>query len=181
MARHGDDTPVLDVTNICAWEDRLDTLTYHEILNVSDSADGLECERAYHHFALQFHPDCYPELPVEIRHAITRIFQRGVEARRVLCDPELRRRYAQQVLLGETRLIDDKPAVRIDLGTALVTLHESCRSAGAKLQAMAAARAHQRGDMAQVRRLLLQALAFDGDANASIRECVDALGFEETQ
>src|SRR5512145_1907777 len=64
---------------ILLWDRTLDELDYFALLGVVPSSDTLDIERAYHHFALRFHPDCHPHGSPAIREALTRIFQRGVE------------------------------------------------------------------------------------------------------
>lgn len=157
------------------WAQGLDTLNYYDLLGVTEQDDLLACERAYHRFALRFHPDRSPDADGSVRATLTRIFQRGVEARRVLCDPERRKLYRVRLKQGAVRLSDDHPVATVDLDNALPSLHHECRSAGAKLEAMAAARAWQARDMLVVHQHLIRAWVFDGKANATIERCVEAI------
>lgn len=160
---------------ILLWDEQLDGLDYYALLGVTDQDRILDYERAFHRFALQFHPDRHPNEDARIRDALTRIFQRGVEARRVLSDPELHARYRSALQRGNKRLLDDAPVVAIDLAQELPELHARCRSAGAKLEAMAAARAWKNNDLALVHRRLVSALAHDGQANPVVEQCVEAV------
>ncbi len=160
---------------ILLWDQQLDELDYYAILGVTDQDSVSDYERAYHRFALQFHPDCYPNLEPPIHAALTRIFQRGVEARRVLSEPQLHARYRMLVEQGKKRMLDDSPLVAVDLARELPHLHEGCRSAGAKLEAMAAARAFPRTTLEVVRQHLASALVFDGNANTLVRACLEAV------
>jgi hypothetical protein len=159
---------------ILLWDRTLDDLDYYALLGVVPSSDTLDLERAYHHFALRFHPDSHSHCSPSIREALTRIFQRGVEARRVLDDPALRAQYRVLLAKGIRRLLADA-APPLDLEQELPGLHRNCRSAGAKLEAMAAAKAWQRHDLERVRHSLTAALRFDGDANADLERMLHAL------
>ena len=160
---------------ILLWDQQLDELDYYTILGVTDQDSASDYERAYHRFALQFHPDCYPNHEPPIHNALTRIFQRGVEARRVLSDPQLHARYRMLLQQGKKRMLDDSPVESVDLAAELPHLHEGCRSAGAKLEAMAAARAFPRNNLEVVRQHLASALVFDGNANTLVRACLEAV------
>jgi curved DNA-binding protein CbpA len=163
------------VASVLLWEQQLDELDYYALLGVTSEGTPVEYEVAYHRFALQFHPDCHLESEPRVRQALTRIFQRGVEARRVLCDAQLHARYRKLHEQGAKRLLDESRVVEIDLEHDLPNLHESCRSAGAKLQAMSAARAWQNREFEVVRQQLDLALAFDGRANQNIEHCIEAI------
>lgn len=169
------DDALSPIAAILLWDQQLDELDYYTILGVTDQDSVGDYERAYHRFALQFHPDCYPNHEPPIHNALTRIFQRGVEARRVLSDPQLHARYRLLLQQGKKRMLDDSPVAVVDLVRELPHLHEGCRSAGAKLEAMAAARALPRNTLEVVRQHLASALVFDGNANASVRACLDAV------
>jgi curved DNA-binding protein CbpA len=164
-----------NIATILLWDQGLDQLDYYTLLGVNAEVDPLALERAYHRFALRFHPDRYPECEPSIREALTRIFQRGVEARRVLGDSQLQVRYRNLLHHGTKRMLDDSTIGSVNLDEDLRKLHESCRSAGAKLEAMAAARAWQRGELALVRQCLVTALTFDGNANRSIEGYIEAI------
>lgn len=170
-----DDTASRSRENILEWNLRLDALDYYEILGVEPSASATELLDAYHRFALTFHPDTRPDDSLEIRQALTRIFQRGVEAYRVLSNSTLRNEYEELHSHGKRRYFDSFRAPKLELPVALPTLHERCRSAGAKLEAQQAARAWFRNDLAQTEQRLLNALRYDGDTNADVEQCLNAV------
>lgn len=164
-----------DDENILAWESRLSSLDYYELLGVTADTPLEELTAAYDRFALAFHPDTRPQCSPEIRRALTRVFQRGVEARQVLSDGHRKALYELARLRGERRLQPETSAPPVDLESALADLHVHCRSAGAKLDAQQAARAWARGDLEQVQRRLLSALRFDGNANLDVERCLQSL------
>jgi curved DNA-binding protein CbpA len=165
-----------NVDNILRWDQKLDELDYFELLGVSeDTKDSAALHTAYLRFALTFHPDTHPRASTQVREALTRIFQRGVEAHQVLSDGATAQHYRRRRAKGERRLRDFRPTLESDLEQDLPALHERCRSAGAKLDAQQAARAYARGDLPQVESRLLSALRFDGDANPDVERCLLAL------
>ncbi len=157
------------------WAERLDDLDYYQILGLPRTFDALSCQRAYHEFATRFHPDTRPWEEPGIVQAMVRVFQRGVEAYRVLSSDALRRRYEQALRRGELRLQDLTPPPPVDLPSELPTLHVRCRSAGAKLAAQRAARSYQRDEHEKAIDALQAALGADGGTNPDIERCIDAL------
>ena len=169
-----------DDQRILAWANQLDTLDYFELLGVSPEASEEALISAYHRFALAFHPDTRPNCTPEVHHAMVRIFQRGVEAHQVLTVPAAHGRYRMVRARGEKRLLQGRENDSLDLAQILPTLHEQCRSAGAKLEAQQASRAWTRNDWEQVERRLLAALRFDGQANPDVARCLSALALLRT-
>jgi curved DNA-binding protein CbpA len=174
MSASSSDSPT-ELAKILAWDGQLDELDYFELLGVTENADPVAIETAYHQFALQFHPDCHPACSPLVQQALTRVFQRGVEARRVLCDAELRSHYCLLRQRGVKRLADESAVIRLDLDRELPALHEHCRSAGAKLEAMSAARAWQRRDTHETLHRLTRALSYDGAANSFVEDCIQVI------
>lgn len=164
-----------DEQNILAWASSLDQLDYYDILGTTRTASLEQHRQAFHEFALRFHPDTRRVETTAIRELLTRIFERGAEAYRVLCDDALHARYRQARTRGALRLTDFSPAVPQDLQLMLKELHLSCHSAGAKLLAQRAAQDFGRGYPEKARQALQQALAFDGSANPAIDECMSLL------
>ncbi|MGC4070022.1 MAG: J domain-containing protein [Polyangiaceae bacterium] len=159
---------------IFAWDAALDELDYYSLLDVSRDASPEELRRAYYRFALLFHPDARPDVDSDRLRALTRIFQRGVEAYRVLSNPRDRAHYALSLENGELRLLESSTPF-VDPSEHLPTLHLACRSAGAKLFAQQAARAWARRDPPATRRALEEALRYDGNTNPDISRCLGAL------
>ena len=84
-------------------EDPLDKLDYYELLRIVETANADDVQRAFHEFALRYHPDRYAGAEDEKRDRASAIYRRGAEAYRVLTDPELRRRYDDGVRKGILR------------------------------------------------------------------------------
>ena len=158
------------------WDAQIDQLKYEEILGVCQDATVDECREAYYRFAQSFHPDAHPDADGVLRQALTRVFQRGVEAYRVLTDPLLRARWGREGLHGKLRLSDLTNSPPIDLAQEVADLHLRCRSAGAKLTSKQAAVTFAQGDFARTVQLLQGALEFEGGANTYLARCLDELG-----
>ena len=86
----------------------LDTLTYHQLLDVEISAPREAVEQAYYRRARNIHPDrhTYETDPLRQR-ALVRLYARFSEAFRVLRDPTLRAAYETELAAGRTRLSSD--------------------------------------------------------------------------
>ena len=160
---------------ILEWDAIIDEVGYEQVLGVSENASEDDCRQAYYKFAQCFHPDMHPQVDAVVHRALCRLFQRGSEAYRVLAHGSLRTQWRNAKRRGEVRLSDLAPPPNVDLGAELPRLHERCRSAGAKLHATSAAKAHARGDVAATTRHLEQALIYDGGANLDLVRCLDAV------
>ena len=173
---NADDKPQsLLIERILEWDRLLDVINYYELLGVNDTASANNILDAYHRFALTFHPDTRVELSIELRQALTRIFQRGVEAYQVLINPSTREEYRRILATGKHRYFDSIRVPKLNLDAVLPTLHERCRSAGAKLETQQAYRHYQRNELEQVERRLANALRFDGNANPDVEPCLEAI------
>src|SRR5262245_46744811 len=104
-----------DVSALADWEDVLDDANYYEILGVLEIADADAVRQAFHDFSLGFHPDAHPGVDPDVQARLTRVFQRGVEAYRVLSVPESRAAYDLALAKGELRL-EGGAATRQDTG-----------------------------------------------------------------
>lgn len=82
---------------------KLSELNYYQVLQVAGDAGADAIKAAFHAFARRYHPDQAMADP-ERRRTMTRIYQRGTEAYRVLCHPGKRRRYDQGLADGLLRL-----------------------------------------------------------------------------
>jgi curved DNA-binding protein CbpA len=175
MSSAGDNDQSLSIERILEWDRLLDVINYYELLGVSDTVPANCILEAYHRFALTFHPDTHFELSVELRQALTRIFQRGVEAYQVLINPSTREEYGRILATGKHRYFDSIRVPKLNLEAVMPTLHERCRSAGAKLEAQQAYRHFRRNELEQVERRLANALRFDGNANPDVEPCLEAV------
>jgi curved DNA-binding protein CbpA len=86
----------MDREAIVGWLAVIDQVSYYELLGVAPGAGRDQIRRAFHGFAVTFHPDTHATRTPEERSAISRIFTRGTEAYRVLSDSALRSRYDEQ-------------------------------------------------------------------------------------
>jgi curved DNA-binding protein CbpA len=154
---------------IDAWNEVLDDASYYEMLGVLPLADIEGLRRAFHEFALSFHPDAHVGADETTLEKVRRVFQRGAEAYRVLSDPELRVRYDMALERGELRLVPETVPRRasVDEGRPL---DELCRSGGAKLSAQKAAKLIAAGDLEAAKRELEKALEYDGGVNPALQE-----------
>jgi curved DNA-binding protein CbpA len=173
--------PESDVERILLWDRRLDDYDYFELLGVPESVSPKEVDAAYFRFARLFHPDNFAAPEPELYAALTRLFQRAVEARRVLSDPMLLDGYRQLVANGTKRFPEEQQRellelTQVNLDEELPRLHATCRSAGAKLRAMAAATAWRHGRVDEAQRALADALMFDAQTNQGIERCLKAVG-----
>lgn len=84
--------------------DRLDQLDYYTLLRVEDDAPADSVRKAFHSFALRYHPDRFSDGSDEKRDRAAQIFRRGAEGYRVLMNPDSRRRYDAGMARGKLRL-----------------------------------------------------------------------------
>lgn len=81
---------------------KLSELNYYEILRVPSEASADAIKVAFHAFARRYHPDRAAHDPAR-RQMLTRIYQRGTEAYRVLCHPKRRQLYDHGLSQGQLR------------------------------------------------------------------------------
>lgn len=156
----------LDRVHLAAWGELLDESNYYEILGILHLADAAAIRAAFHDFALAFHPDAQLHLEPSERQLVTRVFQRGVEAYRVLSSDEQRAAYDLVLAKGSLRL--DGPSERRATGAR--SLDELCVSAAAKLYAKRAEDFITRGDLGRAADELLRALRAEEGANPDLAE-----------
>ena len=101
-----------------------------------------------------------------------RVFQRGVEAYRVLSVPESRTAYDLVLAKGELRL-EGGAATRIDTGAR--SLDEVCRSPGAKLYAKRAEELIAAGELEKATSELYRALRAEEGENPELLERIHAV------
>jgi curved DNA-binding protein CbpA len=164
-------TVELELEHLTAWAEVLDESTYYEILGVLHIADAGAIRDAFHEFALAFHPDAQLDLGPEERRLVQQIFQRGVEAYRVLASDDQRAAYDLALAKGILRL--EGATTRKDTGAR--SLDELCRSAGAKLHAKRAEDLITRGELGRAADELLRALRAEEGANSELAERLQAL------
>ena len=150
----------------------LDESSYYEILGILHIADSSAIREAFHEFALAFHPDAQLDLDAEERQVVQRIFQRGVEAYRVLGADEQRAAYDLLLAKGSLRM-EASPDDRRDTGAR--SLDELCVSAAARLHAKRAEAFITQGDLGRAADELLRALRAEEGANPALAERLQAL------
>ena len=164
-------TAELDRAHLAAWNDLLDESSYYEILGILHIADSGAIREAFHEFALAFHPDAQLDLDADERQAVQRIFQRGVEAYRVLGADEQRAAY--DLLLAKGILRIEAPSERKDTGAR--SLDELCVSPDARLHANRAEAFITQGELGRAADELLRALRAEEGANPALAERLHAL------
>lgn len=149
-------------------DDRLDQLDYYELLRIEPTATTDDVRRAFHDFALRYHPDRYAGAPPEKLERAAQIYRRGAEAYRVLTNLEQRKRYDQQIASGELRYVEPVEA-SVPKGAAGVL---EVRSARARPFVAKALEAEKKGDLAQARLNFGMALQHEPD-NALLKARLD--------
>jgi curved DNA-binding protein CbpA len=161
-----------DVNALPEWEEVLDDANYYEILGVLEIADAEAIRLAFHEFSLGFHPDAHPGVGPDVQARLTRVFQRGVEAYRVLSVPESRAQYDLALAKGELRL-EGGAATRIETGAR--SLDDLCRSPGAKLYAKRAEDLIATGELEKATTELYRALRAEEGENPELLERIHAV------
>ncbi len=140
--------------------DRLDELDYYTLFRVEDDASSDAIRRAYHTFALRYHPDRWTAEAEERRARAAEIFRRGAEGYRVLMDPEKRRAYDDGLARGRLRLSsDEERRSQRPRGSGA----NAVRSTRARPFAKQALRDAARGDYRAAKLQLTMALAHEPD------------------
>jgi curved DNA-binding protein CbpA len=133
MMPSDDELERLDFERLAEWADVLDDASYYEILGLSQDASIDQVRRAFHDFALGFHPDSFRLADDESQARVRRIFERGVEAYRALASETIRAEYDLALATGQLRL--GRNEKREGVGVGAKSLNDVCRSPGAKLYA----------------------------------------------
>ncbi len=142
--------------DVDALFERLDDVTYYQVLGVGALADYVAIKDAYHACAQAYHPDRFLFCGDEGRKARAyAVFKRITEAYSVLSDPVLRRRYDAARAEGAVRLPPHERGRRLSAEERAVQnglARVYVRSARAKLS---------RGDLAGARIDVALALSLD--------------------
>ena len=163
-----------DIERIFEWDALIDDSSYYEVLGLLEIADTGAIRKAFHEFAVAFHPDAFPTADEETADALRRVFQRGAEAYQVLSRPDTRAEYDLALAKGQLRLdatISPPPLAR---PSDIRSLDELCRSPGARRFAKRAEELISNGDLTSAKRELQMALREDGD-NPDLAERLDAI------
>jgi curved DNA-binding protein CbpA len=140
-------------------EDRLDELDYYDLLQVAEDATVDDVRRAFHAFALRYHPDRFAGAPPEKRDRAAHIYRRGAEGYRVLCDRELRRTYDEQRARGKRRFDpEDNVKPKLVPTEGIGSQAMSVKSPRARPFVQKATEAYRKGDWATAKLNLKLAL-----------------------
>lgn len=142
--------------------DQLDQLDYYTLLRVEDdvSADGVR--KAFHTFALRYHPDRFADATDEKRERAAQIFRRGAEGYRVLMNPDMRRRYDKGLSGGKLRLTAEEERQE-EIRRSTTSGKLAVRSPRARPFATKALQAFKNGDYKTAKLNLKMALQHEPD------------------
>jgi curved DNA-binding protein CbpA len=163
-----------DIERIFEWDALIDQSSYYEVLGLLEIADASAIRKAFHEFAVAFHPDAFPQADDETADALRRVFQRGAEAYRVLSRPESRADYDLALAKGQLRLDTTIAPAPLARNSDIRSLDELCRSPGARRYAKKAEELISNGDLTAAKRELQMALREDGE-NSDLAERLDAI------
>lgn len=163
-----------DIERIFEWDELIDDSSYYEVLGLLEIADTGAIRKAFHEFAVAFHPDAFPLADEETADALRRVFQRGAEAYRVLSRPDTRADYDLALAKGQLRLDTTIAPPPLARNSDIRSLDELCRSPGARRFAKRAEELISNGDLPSAKRELQMALREDGD-NPDLAERLDAI------
>ena len=152
------------------WLQVIDLSSYYELLGVLEIADDDAIRDAFHRFCESFHPDRHRDEDEATRSKISRVFKRGVEAYRVLREPELRGRYDLGLAQGKLRLDVDQRAG----GSKASSLRDLCATPAGRLHAGRAEDHLNRGEVRAALASLRRAVDAEGDS-PFLEERLDAL------
>jgi curved DNA-binding protein CbpA len=163
-----------DIERIFEWDALIEQSSYYEVLGLLEIADQAAVRKAFHEFAVAFHPDAFPDADEETADALRRVFQCGAEAYRVLSRPESRADYDLLLAKGQLRLDSTIAPPPLARNSDIRSLDELCRSPGARRFAKRAEELISGGDLTGAKRELQMALREDGD-NADLADRLDAI------
>lgn len=155
-----------------AWAESLETMSYYDVLRVSQDASPKAVQKAFHELSLRCHPDRFVEEGPEVAQAAATVFKRLVEAYNVLRRPHLRARYDAELLKGQTKL--DEHAVQEKPTFEQRTLYMIASDPKAKQFAAKADRFLSMGKLEEARIQLISACQNDPN-NAELKERLDMI------
>jgi curved DNA-binding protein CbpA len=151
--------------------DKLDQLSYYDLLQLPETATVDDVRKAFHEFALRYHPDNFTAAPPEKQERAAQIYRRGAEAYRVLCDREQRRAYDKQRERGKLRFDpEEKSAPGTEgVGSQAMTI----KSARARPFVSKATEAYKKSDWATAKLNLKLALQHEPGNPILVARLVD--------
>lgn len=139
-------------------DDRLDALDYYDLLQVEPTASVDDVRRAFHAFALRYHPDRFSGSTPEKQERAATIYRRGAEGYRVLCDREQRATYDEQRTRGKLRFDPEEAAAARPRTEGPGSQSLQVKNARARPLVQKATEAFRKGDWAVARLNLKMAL-----------------------
>ncbi len=147
----------------------LETSTYYGLLRVPNDVSPEALQQAFHHFALEYHPDRYVQESRDMANLASDIFKRGAEAFAILSDPAARKLYDDGLTRGHVRYIEGEAAKAAEAAKPKVkTLEQVATKPKAKDLAKRADRLLVAGKVEEARVLLTDAVQDDYD-NAELK------------
>lgn len=134
--------------------------SYYALLGVANDASADAIRRAFHIFALRFHPDRFVDADDADRERAAEVYRRGAEGYRVLMDAQLRKRYDDGLADGQLRL---KPEDQERFSKTPTTGRLAVTSPRARPFVAKAQKAWNDGDYKTARLNLKMALAHEPD------------------
>lgn len=153
-------------------DDRLDHLDYYELLRLEPSATADDVRRAFHDFAMRYHPDRFAGAPEDKRERASQIYRRGAEAYRVLTSAEQRKRYDDLVKSGQLRY--SEPTVAEERAATKPAGTVEGRSMRGRPFVQKGLDAEKRGDLQQAKLNFGMALQHEPD-NAPLKQRYDEI------
>jgi hypothetical protein len=161
---------------VLRWSTVIDRVDYFAVLKLprppspDQGPTDSEVRKAFHRFALAFHPDHYRNAAEDVRAATARVYNVGTEAYRVLLDPMLTQRYLRLLSEGTLRMSPEQlEQTKMRLTSGKETIHDLVKSAGARPFALRADELVASGDLKQAR-LQLQLAIMREPANARLAD-----------
>ncbi|MBD3413265.1 MAG: DnaJ domain-containing protein [Candidatus Aminicenantes bacterium] len=104
------DTEEPKIRDVLNFYTKIGSMSYYEILGVSESASTKEIKKAYFQSARQYHPDLFSrDLPKEIREKINDVFDKITKCYHTLIDSEKRKKYDEDAQQPEEIKEEQKP------------------------------------------------------------------------
>ena len=160
-----------------AWAESLETMSYYDVLRVSQDASAKDIQKSFHDLSLRCHPDRFVEEAPEVGDAAAVVFKKLVEAYNILRRPHLRKRYDEELAkaAGKTAApkFDEHAAVQKKTFEQR-TLYMIARNAKAKQFAAKADRFLSNGQLEEARIQIISAYQHD-PGNEELKERLDIL------
>ncbi len=163
-----------EATTFLAWAESLETMSYYEILRVSNDASPAEIQQAFHELSLRCHPDRFVDEGPDVAQAAATVFKRAAEAYNILRKPAFRKRYDAEIQKGGQQHSFNERAVEEKKQHEQRTLFMIARTPSAKKAAAKADAFLSEGKLDEARVALITANQHDPN-NDELKERLDIL------